>query len=123
MKIIAILTLLPTLLFAEWADWDKVQQQQFKTFLTLQTIDMYQTSLAIDCQKWPDCPLTERNPLLGSHPDDDALILQKVIGSYIIYKILDSEKNERRRGKTLRWINTSFAIVVTNNSIQLRKTF
>jgi len=107
---------------AEWKDWDKASQEQFKMFIGLQVVDTYQTMAAIDCQKFPDCPLTEKNPLLGDRPDDDAVILQKVIGSYIIYKLLDRE-TEHRRGKTLTWINTSFVIVISNNSIQLRKVF
>ena len=126
-----ILILLSTVLLsaagscdAAFKDWDPEHQQQFKTFLMLQTIDTYQTSLAIKCQQWsPECPLRERNPLLGSHPNSDALLLQKIIGSYVVYKLLDMEQNERRKGKTLRWMNTAFVIVVTNNGIQLRKTF
>ena len=122
MKILALLAFLPTLLFAEWADWDRAQQEQFKMFLGLQIVDLTQTMAAIDCQKHPECPLEENNPLLGSRPDDDGVLVQKVLTSYLVYKLLDRE-SEYRRGKMLTWINATFVIIVTNNGIQLRKVF
>ena len=109
---------------AAYEDWSDKNKTQYKTFLALQVIDTNQTWRAINCQKHTACSIEELNPILGSHPSKGELLALKLVGNYVVYKLLDSPRsNDAGREQSLRILNGVFTVVVMNNGIQLRKSF
>jgi len=105
---------------ADYKDWSEKEKQQYKVYIALQVVDTAQTIHTINCQKSIRCPFYELNPILGSHPRKADLLALKVIGNFIIYKILDKST---KRSKSLRILNIVGTIVVTHNGIQLQRRF
>ena len=110
----------PTFSEAAYKDWSKKEQQLFKTHLTLQAIDTTQTWKMIECQKYTACNLIEKNPLLGNHPRKGDLLVLKIIGNYILYKLLDISPHRER---SLKFLNGVGVVVVINNGLYYEKRF
>ena len=106
---------------AAYSDWSEKEQQRYKLFVSLQMIDTAQTLRMIQCQKYDYCNLREANPLLGSHPSVEKVIVFKLIGNVVLYKLLDNPRADRIRA--LRWMNGMGTVVVVSNGIQYRKQF
>ena len=110
----------PSFSEAAHKDWSEKEQQLFKTHLILQAIDTTQTWRMIECQKYTACNLIEKNPLLGNHPSKENLLALKIIGNYILYKLLDISPHRER---SLKFLNGVGVVVVINNGLYYEKRF
>ena len=106
---------------ADYSDWSEKEQQQYRLFVSLQTIDTAQTLRMVNCQEDPMCNLYERNPILGSHPSAEKVVAFKLLSNIVLYKLLDSPRTDRSRA--LRWMNATSTIVVVSNGIHFRREF
>lgn len=102
-------------------DWSTQDQRLYKSFITLQTMDVMQTFALIECQERnPYCPYYETNRLVGSHPKKGEVIAIKLGMNYMIYNMLDKRLNQRERGFTLRALQVvSIYPVIQNEGIGL----
>ena len=106
---------------AAYSDWSEKEQQQYRTFATLQIIDTAQTARLINCQKHTSCSMVELNPLYGDRPSLGRLLGLKLVSNFVMYKALDHENIDRSRA--LKWLNGVTTIAVVNNGIQIRREF
>jgi len=102
-------------------DWSTQDQRLYKSFITLQTIDVMQTFALIECQdRNPHCPYYETNQLVGTHPKKGEVIAIKLGMNYMIYNMLDKRLNQRERQFTLRALQVvSIYPVIQNEGIGL----
>lgn len=109
-------------LVAKTSDWSEKERKLWHSYLALSTIDTFQTFKMIDCQNHnPKCTLEEMNPILGSHPQKHQVVILKVAGNAVIYRLLDKRTEDRE--KALKWINGVQGLVVTHNGIYYNKRF
>mgnify|MGYP006083457119 CR=1 FL=1 len=105
---------------AAYSDWSEKEQKQYQTFISLQLIDTAQTLQMVNCQKHASCNLYELNPFLGTHPSAEKVVVVKLIGNVVLYKLLDQMTDKSR---FLRWGNGLGTIVVVSNGIQYQRQF
>jgi len=121
-KLIFILLPLLTLsLQAEWKDWTEKEQDLFKDFISLNLIDIHITHKNIQ----DFSSVVEVNPLLGTDPSPEALLLHKAITTAGLYYILDKDSHTARQ-RSLRIINGAYMGVVLHNGyvgFDIRKEF
>jgi len=117
-----LLLLLSSLsLQAEWKDWTEKEQDLFKDFITLNLIDIHITHKTI--QDFPS--VVEVNPLLGTDPSIEKLILHKAVVTAGLYYLLDKDSNTIRE-RDLKILNSVYMGVVIHNgyvSFDVRKDF
>ena len=89
--------------------------------ITLQTMDLIQTFVMIECQETnPHCPFYERNPILGTHPSKAEALVFKVAANYMIFKMLDLPEIQGRRERLLKGLNViSVYPVISNEQVGL----
>ena len=111
----------PSTGLAEFAKWDTQERRMYESFVTLQAMDLLQAFVMIECQERnPYCPFTERNPLMGTHPNKAEVVMFKLATNFLIYNMLDERMNKRERRGTLIALNTiSLFPVIHNESIGL----
>jgi hypothetical protein len=105
---------------AEWKDWTETEQDLFKDFIALNLIDIHITHKAIQ-----DFGAVEVNPLLGTDPSLEKLILHKAVATGTLYYLLDKDTSTRRK-RDLKILNGVYMGVVLHNGhvgFELRKKF
>ena len=121
--LITLLLLFSTSTYADFKDWSKKEQNLYNSMITLQTMDLIQTFVMIECQETnPHCPFYERNPILGTHPSKGEALVFKVAANYMIFKILDQPKFQLngRRERLLKGLNViSVYPVISNEQVGL----
>ena len=121
MKYLLLLLLLCSMfLQAEWKDWTEKEQDLFKDFIALNLIDIHITYRHIQ-----DFKAVEINPLLGTQPSIEKLIVHKTITTGILYKLLDKQP-KRYRENNLKIMNGVYMGVVLHNGyvgFDIRKDF
>ena len=112
---------MPSISQASFEDWTKQDQRLYKSFVTLQAIDVMQTFSLIDCQeREPNCGWIEKNPLVGSHPKKADVVMFKLATNFLIYNVLDKKIPSRQRRGTLILLNTiSIVPIISNEHIGL----
>ena len=119
--LITLLLLFSTSTYADFKDWSKKEQYLYNSMITLQTMDLIQTFVMIECQETnPHCPFYERNPILGTHPSKGEALVFKAAANYMIFKILDQPKFQGRRERLLKGLNViSVYPVISNEQVGL----
>ena len=121
--LITLLLLFSTSTYADFKDWSKKEQYLYNSMITLQTMDLIQTFVMIECQETnPHCPFYERNPILGTHPSKGEALVFKAAANYMIFKILDQPKFQHngRRERLLKGLNViSVYPVISNEQVGL----
>jgi hypothetical protein len=125
MKMIWAATCVVLLLFSptaesEYSDWSEREQSQYKMFGILQVIDTIQTNRLIRCQQQLVCGLVEGNPIIGPTPSRKDLFALKIIGNYVIYKLLDVSDD---RSSSLKFLNGTTSLAVLHNEIVIYREF
>jgi hypothetical protein len=84
-------------------------------------MDLLQTFALIECQERnPYCPFTERNPLVGTHPNKSEVVLIKMGMNFLIYSMLDRQMDHRPRHGTLITLNAiSIYPIILNEQVGL----
>ena len=106
---------------AEFKDWDKTDKLLYGSYVGLNVIDVGQSFDIVHCQRInPNCNIIERNPILGSHPSKEKIVLYKAAFMGATYVGLNNT-NPKTRRTALLIINTiTLASVVNNHNIGLR---
>tara|TARA_B100000809_G_scaffold255897_1_gene295088 strand:+ start:63 stop:470 length:408 start_codon:yes stop_codon:yes gene_type:complete len=119
--LLTLLLLFSTSAFADFKDWTKQDQRLYKSFATLQTMDLIQTYSMIECQKTnPQCPYWEVNPLVGTHPSKAQVTIVKLGLNIVVYNLLDKKLRKHEKRGTLIALNViSLVPVIHNNYIGL----
>ncbi len=112
---------MPSISQASFEDWTKQDQRLYKSYVTLQAIDVMQTFSLIECQERnPTCGWIEKNPLVGSHPKKADVVMFKLATNFIIYNVLDKKIPSRQRHGTLILINAiSIVPIISNEHVGL----
>jgi hypothetical protein len=87
----------------------------------MQLIDSAQTYKAIKCS--PECGIMESNPIYGSKPSVEKLILIKAATNALAYTLLGRDLSEKDRGKALNIMNTGTTLLILHNQIVISKAF
>jgi len=119
--IFILLPLLALSLQAEWKDWTEKEQDLFTDYIALNLIDIHITHKTM--QDFPS--VVEVNPLLGTDPSLEKLILHKAITTAGLYYLLDKDSH-RVRQRSLKIINGAYIGVVLHNGyvgFDIRKDF
>ena len=93
--ITTILLLLPIYAHSSFKDWESKDKLLWKSYVSLNVIDTFQTFNLIDNQRHPKYTNIEANPLLGNRPTKADLVLLKLGVNYIAYRILDINPEHR----------------------------
>ena len=93
--ITTILLLLPIYAHSGFKDWEPKDKLLWKSYVSLNVIDTFQTFNLIDNQRHPKYTNIEANPLLGNRPTKADLVLLKLGVNYIAYRILDINPEHR----------------------------
>ena len=93
--ITTILLLLPIYAHCGFKDWESKDKLLWKSYVSLNVIDTFQTFNLIDNQRHPKYTNIEANPLLGNRPTKTDLVLLKLGVNYIAYRILDINPEHR----------------------------
>ena len=102
-----------------YAEWTPKEKKLYKYQLALQAIDTIQTGQVINCQKNNQCLLAESNPIYGKRPSMGKLLGIKVASNILMYQLLS--KKTRHRELTLKFMNTTLILTVTQNQISINK--
>ena len=102
-----------------YAEWTPKEKKLYKYQLALQAIDTIQTGQVINCQKNNQCLLAEVNPIYGKRPSMGKLLGIKVASNILVYQLLS--KKTRHRELTLKFMNTTLILTVTQNQILINK--
>tara|TARA_R110000850_G_C9691568_1_gene439074 strand:+ start:79 stop:459 length:381 start_codon:yes stop_codon:yes gene_type:complete len=102
-----------------YAEWTPKEKKLYKYQLALQAIDTIQTGQVINCQKNNQCLLAEANPIYGKRPSMGKLLGIKVASNILVYQLLS--KKTRHRELTLKFMNTTLILTVTQNQIVINK--
>ena len=102
-----------------YAEWTPKEKKLYKYQLALQAIDTIQTGQVINCQKNNQCLLAEANPIYGKRPSMGKLLGIKVASNILVYQLLS--KKTRHRELTLKFMNTTLILTVTQNQISINK--
>ena len=115
--LIALLLLsINTIAYADLEDWTQKEQKLYKSFVTLQAMDLMQAFAMIECQETnPQCPFYERNPILGSHPKKGEMVMFKLATNFVLYNLLDKRIKKHDKRRTLIALNAISIIPVINN--------
>ena len=110
--------MLPSLGQAALENWHPTNEKLFKSFVVLNVVDVLQTFDMIDCQHnlGKQCPYTERNRILGTHPSKAELLLVKALFVGGAYYLLDKNYN------TPQWPNSNkpkFAALAIMNMVYI----
>ena len=98
---------------AKWEDWNTTDKRLFKAYIAGTTLDFMQTKNAVVKTD----AYIENNPFLGENPSADRVLLQKLLSTTIIYKMLDNMSSSERR-KGLFIVNgIQWGVVIKNESI------
>jgi len=98
---------------ANWEDWNTTDKRLFKAYIAGTTLDFMQTKNAVVKTD----AYIENNPFLGENPSADRVLLQKLLSTTIIYKMLDNMSSSERR-KGLFIVNgIQWGVVIKNESI------
>ena len=110
----------------DFKDWEQQDKRLWKSYITLNVIDTFQTFDLINKQKDRTYQyrhdLKETNPILGSHPKKGELVILKLVTNTLAYKVLDN--NPEARTITLALMNGIYIKTVANNhEVGLRLTY
>ena len=98
---------------ANWEDWNTTDKRLFKAYIAGTTLDFMQTKNSVVKTD----AYIENNPFLGENPSADRVLLQKLLSTTIIYKMLDNMSSSERR-KGLFIVNgIQWGVVIKNESI------
>ena len=122
-KILIALLLLSvnTVALADLEDWTQPDQRLYKSYITLQTMDLLQAFAMIECQQInPQCPYWERNPFISERPKKAEVVMFKLGVNFLVYNMLDKKmKRHERRGTLIALNFVSLYPVIHNNHIGL----
>lgn len=102
-------------------EWTEKERKLYHSYVVLSAVDTWQTYQMIECQQRPHCPLVEKNPFIGKRPTKGKVMVFKLVGNALIYKLLDRDDVDRE--KALRFLNGVQGFVVVHNGIQWEKRF
>tara|TARA_Y100001973_G_C5193564_1_gene332619 strand:+ start:94 stop:474 length:381 start_codon:yes stop_codon:yes gene_type:complete len=109
-------------IYSDFEDWESEDKLLWKSYITLNVIDTFQTFNLIDNQKDPNYKNIEANPILGDRPSKAELVILKLGINYMAYKVLDN--NPTFRTATLGIMNGIYIKTIQNNhEIGLRINF
>lgn len=100
----------PTSLFASLSDWTQTERNLFYAYNIGSWIDYEQSKDAFKTKTFE-----ETNPFLPHRPHPDRLLLQKALGSYLIYYVND--KTEHRKAGLIAANVVQWGIVIHHESI------
>ena len=113
MKTLLVYLLLSFPLVAKWEDWSIEDRNLFKLYVVGNTLDYIQTREALKNGYY-----LEANPIFGSNPSSERLLLQKTVGTGFIYFTLNRTKATRARRNVLLAANAiQWGIVIHNENI------
>lgn len=117
MKILLLILLcIPSISQANFEDWTKQEQRLYKSFVTLQAMDLLQAFDMIECQEIkPTCGYIEKNPLMGTHPNKAEVVMFKLATNFLIYNMLDKRLTTKERRGTLIALNAISIVPVVSN--------
>ena len=75
---------------ADWKDWDRTEKNLFIAYNVGSWIDYEQSKDAFKTKEFE-----EINPFFPNVPHPDRLLLQKALGSYLIYYVNDNTKHRK----------------------------
>ena len=110
---LSLLLALPSLVHAHYKDWDETDQLLWKSYVALNVIDTLQTFDLIDKQKDPNYTNIEGNPILGSRPTKEQLVVLKIVVNSLAYKLIHDYPQHRTL--TLSIMNGIYIRTVQNN--------
>ena len=82
-------------IYSDFEDWESKDKLLWKSYVSLNVIDTFQTFNLIDNQRHPKYTNIEANPLLGNSPTKADVVLLKLGVNYIAYRILDINPEHR----------------------------
>jgi hypothetical protein len=108
---------------AEFKDWNKTDKILFGTYVGLNVIDVGQTFDIIECQQInPNCDYIEKNPIIGSFPSKEKVVLYKTLTTGIVYYALEKTPDKNRTATLLIINGIMLGTVVNNYNIGLSFT-
>ena len=109
-------------IYSEFEDWESKDKLLWKSYVSLNVIDTFQTFNLIDKQRDPNYRGIETNWILGNRPSKSEVILLKLGINYLTYKVLDI--NPTYRTEMLGIMNGIYIkTVYDNHEIGLRLSF
>lgn len=98
---------------AAWTDWSIEDKNLFKLYVVGSSLDYMQTKQALKSPYYK-----EGNPIFGSNPSSERLLLQKTLGAGLIYFTVDRIKSTRDRRSGLLTANAiQWGVVIHNEKI------
>ena len=112
MKLLLLLLLISSPLSAKWDEWSIEDQNLFKLLIFGSALDYMQTKNGLKNG------YTEGNPLYGSTPSSDRMLIQKSISLGVIYYVVDEHWSRSYRRSGLILANgIQWGIVIHNESV------
>ena len=113
MKTLLVYLLLSFPLLAKWEDWSIENRNLFKLYVVGSSLDYMQTKKAIKSPYYK-----EGNPIFGSNPSSERLLLQKTLGAGFLYFTMDRTKSTRGRRSGLLAANAiQWGVVIHNEHV------
>jgi hypothetical protein len=113
MKTLLVYLLLSFPIVAKWEDWSIENRNLFKLYVVGSSLDYMQTKEVLKSPYYK-----EGNPIFGSNPSSERLILQKILGAGVIYFSADRIKSTRGRRKELLTANAiQWGVVIHNEHV------
>ena len=113
MKTLLVYLLLSFPLVAKWEDWSIEDKNLFKLYVVGSSLDYMQTKQALKSPYYK-----EGNPIFGSNPSSERLLLQKTVGAGLLYFTMDRTKPTRARRNGLLTANAiQWGVVIHNEKI------
>ena len=98
---------------AAWTDWSIEDKNLFKLYVVGSSLDYMQTKEVLKSPYYK-----EGNPLFGSNPSPERLLLQKTVATGFLYFTMDRIKSTRGRRKGLLTANAiQWGVVIHNEHI------
>ena len=113
MKTLLVYLLLSFPIVAKWEDWSIEDKNLFKLYVVGSSLDYMQTKEVLKSPYY-----VEGNPLFGSNPSPERLLLQKTVATGFLYFTMDRIKSTRGRRKGLLTANAiQWGVVIHNEHI------
>ena len=113
MKTLLVYLLLSFPLVAKWEDWSIEDKNLFKLYVVGSSLDYMQTKQALKSPYYK-----EGNPIFGSNPSSERLLLQKTVEAGLIYFTVDRTKSTRGRRSGLLAANAvQWGVVIHNEHV------
>lgn len=127
-KILFFLFLIPTSYASEFRhfnEWTNKEKAEFATYTSLSIIDYKQTEWALDQnRKQGIYQYTELNPLLGSNPSDEKLMVATALQVAYYYWMIGADSEDKKYLRFVRGFASGIRVmaVIHNDRIGARIT-